>query len=75
LLNLTRKGVFSDEEVAAEARRIDAESWSALASKDQQQRELRSAAGVWETAQLIASVFAEYQFLSLKERKHLTVNS
>ncbi len=73
LLNLTLKGVFSDEEVATEARRIDAEirSWSALASKDQQQKALRSAANVRETAQSIASVFAEYQFLSLKERKHL----
>ncbi len=74
LLSLTLKGVFSDEEVAAEARRIDAEirSWSALASKDQQQKALRSAANLRETAQLIASVFVEYQFLSLKERKHLT---
>jgi hypothetical protein len=74
LLGLTLKAVFSDEEVAAEARRIDAEarSWSALVSKDQQQRALRSTANVRETAQLIASVFAEYQFLNLKERKHLT---
>ncbi len=73
LLNLTLKGVFSDEEVATEARHIDAEiwSWSALASKDQQQKALRSAANVRETARLIASVFAEYEFLSLKERKHL----
>jgi len=65
--------VFSDEEVATEARRIDAEirSWSALMSKDQQQKALRSTGNVRETAQLIASVFAEYQFLSLKERKHL----
>ncbi|MFL6449685.1 MAG: hypothetical protein ACJ746_18685 [Bryobacteraceae bacterium] len=53
LLSLTLKGVFSDEEVATEARRIDAEirSWSALVSKDQQQSELRSAANVRETAQ------------------------
>ncbi len=74
LLSLTLKGVFSDEEVEAEARRIDAEirSWSALVSKDQQQKALRSAANVWETAQSIASVFAEYRFLSLKERKQLT---
>jgi hypothetical protein len=74
LLSLTLKGVFSDEEVAAEARRIDAaaRSWSALVSKDEQQRALRSKANVRETAQLIASVFAEYRFLSLKERKHLT---
>jgi hypothetical protein len=73
LLSLTLKGVFSDGEVATEARRIDAEmrSWSTLVSKDQQQKALRSAANVHETAQLIASVFAEYQFLSLKERKHL----
>jgi hypothetical protein len=65
--------VFSDEEVATEARRIDAEirSWSALMSKDQQQKALRSTGNVRETAQLIASVFAEYQFLRLKERKHL----
>jgi hypothetical protein len=40
-------------------------------SKDQQQKALRSAANVRETAQLIASVFAEYQFLSPKERKYL----
>jgi len=46
-------------------------SWSALVSKDQQQKALRSAATVRETAQMIASLFAEYQFLSLKERKHL----
>ncbi len=74
LLSLTVKGVFSDEEVEAEARRIDAEirSWSALVNKDQQQKAMRSAANVRETAQLIASVFAEYQFLSLKERKQLT---
>ena len=74
LLSLTLKDVFSDEEVATEARRIDAEirSWSALVRKDQQQKALRSAANVRETTQLIASVFAEYQFLSLKERKHLT---
>jgi DNA invertase Pin-like site-specific DNA recombinase len=73
LLSLTLKGMFSDEEVATEARRIDSEirSWSALMSKDQQQKALRSTANVRETAQLIASVFAEYQFLSLKERKHL----
>jgi hypothetical protein len=64
LLSLTLKGVFSDEEVATEARRIDGEirSWSALVSKDQQQKALRSAANVRETAQSIASVFAEYQF-------------
>ncbi len=74
LLSLTLKGVFSDEEAATEGRRIDAEtrSWSALVTKDQQQRALRSTSNVRETAQLIASVFAEYQFLSLKERKHLT---
>jgi len=74
LLSLTLKGVFSDEGAATEARRIDAEirSWSALASKDLQQKALRSAANLRETAQLIASVFAEYQFLNLKERKHLT---
>jgi hypothetical protein len=73
LLSLTLQGVFSDEEVATEARRIDSEmrSWSALVSKDQQQKALRSAANVRETAQLIASVFAEYQFLSPKERKYL----
>ncbi len=73
LLNLTLKGVFSDEEVATEARRIDSEirSWSALTSKDEQQRALDSTANVQATAQMIASVFAEYQFLSLKERKHL----
>jgi hypothetical protein len=48
LLNLTLKGVFSDEEVDTEARRLDAEtrSWSALVSKDQQQKALRSAANV-----------------------------
>ncbi|HSU58513.1 MAG TPA: hypothetical protein VLI55_04300 [Bryobacteraceae bacterium] len=74
LLNLTLRGVFSDEEVATEARRLDGEmrSWSALASKDQEQKALWSAANARETAQLIASVFAEYQFLSLKQRKHLT---
>jgi DNA invertase Pin-like site-specific DNA recombinase len=74
LLNLTLKGIFSDEEVAAEARRLDGEmrSWSTLVGKDQQQKALRSAANVRETAQLIASVFAEYQFLNLKDRKHLT---
>jgi len=74
LLSLTLKGVFSDEEVATEARRIDAEirSWSALVSKDQQQKVLRSEATVRETAQLIASVFAEYQFLNRKDRKHFT---
>jgi hypothetical protein len=74
LLNLTLKGVFSDEEVAAQARRIDAEirSWSALVRKDQHQKVLRSAANVRETAQLITSVFAECQFLNLKDRKHLT---
>jgi hypothetical protein len=31
-----------------------------------------STANVREAAQLIASVFAEYQFLNLKDRKHLT---
>ncbi|MGH9632865.1 MAG: helix-turn-helix domain-containing protein, partial [Bryobacteraceae bacterium] len=74
LLSLTLKGVFSEEEVTAEARRIDAEtrSWRALVSKDQQERALRSTANVRETAQLIASVFAEYHFLSVKQRKHLT---
>lgn len=74
LLSLTLKDVFSDEEVATEARRIDSEirSWSALVSKDQQEKALRSTANLRETAQLIASVFAEYQFLNLKERKHLT---
>ena len=74
LLSLTFKGVFSEEEVATEARRIDAEtrSWTALVSKDQQERALRSTASVRDTALLIASVFAEYQFLSLKDRKHLT---
>ncbi|MBV8069677.1 MAG: hypothetical protein JO270_07220, partial [Acidobacteriaceae bacterium] len=74
LLSLALKGVFSDEEVATEARRIDAEirSWSALVSKEQQEKTLRSTANVRDTAQLIASVFAEYQFLNLKERKHLT---
>lgn len=35
----------------------------------------RSAGNVRETAQLIASLFAEYQFLSLKERKHSTRQS
>jgi hypothetical protein len=74
LLSLTLKGVFSDEEVAAEARRIDAEtrSWTALVSKDQQERVLRSTASVRDIALLIASVFAEYQFLSFKDRKRLT---
>jgi hypothetical protein len=45
--------VFSDEEVATEARRIDAEarSWSALVSQEQQERALRSTANVRETAQ------------------------
>jgi DNA invertase Pin-like site-specific DNA recombinase len=74
LLSLTLKGVFSEDEVAAEARRIDAEtrSWTALVNKDQQERALRSTASVRDTALLIASVFAEYQFLNLKDRKHLT---
>jgi hypothetical protein len=74
LLSLTLRGVFSEEEVAAEARRIDAEtrSWAALLSKDQQEGALRSTASVRDTALLIASVFAEYQFLNLKDRKHLT---
>ena len=43
-----------------------------LVHKDHQQKALRSTANVRETAYLIASVFAEYQFLNLKERKHLT---
>ncbi len=73
LLSLTLKGVFSDEEVTTEARRINADtrSWTDLVSKDQQARALRSTANVRETTQLIASVFAEYQFLNLKDRKHL----
>jgi hypothetical protein len=74
LLGLTLKGVFSEEEVATEARRIEAEmrSWAELVSKDQQEKALRPTATVQETALSIASVFAEYQFLSLTDRKRLT---
>jgi DNA invertase Pin-like site-specific DNA recombinase len=74
LLSLTLKGLFSEREVATEARRIDAEtrSWGALVSQDQQERALRSTASIRETALLIASVFAEYQFLNLTDRKRLT---
>jgi hypothetical protein len=64
LLSLTLKGVFSDEEVATEARRIDAEtrSWTALVSKDQQERTLRSTANVRDIAFLVASSLPNTSF-------------
>jgi len=73
LLSLSVRGLFDDSQIEAESRRIDSEiqRWTVFLRQAERQRETLSVSNAKSVAGLLASVFAEFEFLSLKDRKKL----
>ena len=73
LLTFAVKGVFSEQQVQEEARRIDSEISGWNTAVRQVEREIRSASAMDEkaVAAAVASVFAEFEFLNPTHRKAL----
>jgi hypothetical protein len=73
LLSLSVRGLFDESQIEAESRRSDSEiqNWTAFLRQAERQRESLSIADTKEVAGLLASIFAEFEFLSIRDRKRL----
>jgi DNA invertase Pin-like site-specific DNA recombinase len=73
LLSLSVRGLFDDSQVEDESRRIESEvqSWTAFLRQAERQRETLSVSNAKSAAELLVSIFAEFEFLSVKHRKKL----
>jgi len=73
LLTLSVRGLFDDSQIEAESTRIDSEirSWTLLLAQAERQRESLSIGNAKSVAEQVASIFAEFEFLSVKDRKKL----
>ena len=73
LLSLSVRGLFDESQIEAESRRIDSEiqNWTAFLQQAEQQRESLSITDNKEVASLLASIFAEFEFLNMRDRKRL----
>jgi hypothetical protein len=73
LLSLSVRGLFDDAQVEAESIRIDSEiqRWTVFLRQADRGREAVSVSNAKSVAALPASAFAEFEFLSVKDRKKL----
>jgi hypothetical protein len=73
LLTLAIKSHFDDSQIEAESARIDSEaqSWGVFLGQAERQRESLSVADAKSVAGLLASTFAEFEFLGINERRKL----
>jgi hypothetical protein len=73
LLSLSVRGLFDESQIEAESRRIDREvqTWMLFRRKAERQKESLSLRNSKSIAQLVVSTFAEFEFLSINDRKKL----